>query len=154
MQICPPRPPQLALAPLLPSLRSDLAQSADALAARRKLFTSIAEAAGWRVLSSGGFYAYVEFPEAYTRAQSALGLAPDAKVGSEDVGRALALQCGVLTLPGCFFMPPLEGTEWKEIEAEQMRSDRWIRFAVANVSDETVRALGARLEQLNKIMGM
>jgi len=144
MQICPPRPPQLALAPLLPSLRSDLAEAAEALTKRRALFESvIAEVDGWRVLSSGGFYAYVQFPDAY------------GDIGSEEVGNKLATQCGVLTLPGCFFMPPLDSPEWASIKgAEVIHADRWIRFAVANVSDETVAKVGERLRALNKIMGM
>jgi aspartate/methionine/tyrosine aminotransferase len=127
MQICPPRPPQLALAPLLSSLRADLAEAAAALTKRRELFVSVAEKAGWKVISSGGFYAYVEFPYK--------------NKGSEQVAHALAIQCGVLTLPGCFFMPEAKG------------QDRWIRFAVANVEDETVALVGERLEMMNRIMG-
>jgi hypothetical protein len=158
MQICPPRPPQLALGPLLPSLRDDLADSVKALAARRRLFADVVAAVpGWRVLSSGGFYAYVEFPEEYTAeaAREALGLGAGVAVGSEAVGQALATRCGVLTLPGCFFMPPLDDAVWDSIEgAHAIHADRWIRFAVANVSDETVAALGERLLMLNKIMGV
>lgn len=153
MQICPPRAPQLALSPLLPSLRSDLAASAAALEKRLELFKDVVHAVpGWRVISSGGFYAYVEFPESFLAAQKALGLQDGDKVGSEDVGRALALQAGVLTLPGCFFMPDLGDSIWESIRGgDQMKQDRWIRFAVANIDDESVRALGDRLKRLNDL---
>lgn len=140
MQICPPRPPQLALEPLLPALRADLGESAAALRHRLAIFTDIvASVPGWKVLSSGGFYAYVQFPY---------------DVGSESVGETLATQCGVLTLPGCFFMPPLDDPVWNDIpHAESIKQDKWIRFAIANVSDDTVRALKPRLEKLNDILG-
>lgn len=160
MQICPPRAPQLALAPLLPSLRGDMARYAGALRSRLKAFAGVVEGAGWRVLSSGGFYAYVEFPAAYTdeggkrAVEEALGRGVQ-RVGSGEVGEVLATKCGVLTLPGCFFMPDAEDPVWETVPGgESMKEDRWIRFAVANVSDETIAGLGERLSMLNKIMGM
>lgn len=160
MQICPPRAPQLALAPLLPSLRPDMARYAAALRARLAAFGEVVEGAGWRVLSSGGFYAYVEFPAAYVSeagrraVEAALGRTVE-RVGSGDVGEVLATKCGVLTLPGCFFMPDREDPVWAGVPGgDAMREDRWIRFAVANVSDETIAGLGERLRMLNAIMGM
>lgn len=164
MQICPPRAPQMALAPIMPSLRDDLAEAAAALENRLEIFTdAVASVPGWRVVSSGGFYAYVEFPEGYAAAatnpkadKAAIAeLALGGKVGSEDVGRALATLCGVLTLPGCFFMPALDDPVWAHIQdGDAVRADRWVRFAVANVSDDTVKALAPRLQQLNDIMGV
>ncbi len=161
MQICPPRAPQLALAPLLPSLRDDMVRYAAALRKRLLDFdTAVGSVPGWRVLSSGGFYAYVEFPEAYTSdagrkaLASALGVEVEC-VGSGEVGQALATRCGVLTLPGCFFMPELDDPIWASVQGgDAMRQDRWIRFAVANVSDETIAGLADRLHALNKVMGM
>lgn len=163
MQICPPRAPQLALAPLLPSLRPDTARYAADL---RKLLADfdavVATVPGWRVLSSGGFFAYVEFPAEYTspagrRALAAALGVPEKglRVGSGEVGQVLAMRCGVLTLPGCFFMPELDDPVWHDVRGgDAMREDRWIRFAVANVSDETIAGLGDRLRFLNSVMGM
>lgn len=159
MQICPPRTAQLAITPLLPELRGDLAAGSAAVAARRRLFEETVNAvAGWRVVSSGGYFAYVQFPEAYStpEAAAALGVKAGDKVGSEAVGRALGERCGVVTLPGAFFMPPLEDDSvWAAIPgSEALRADQWIRFAIANVSDETIVQLGPRLAQLNAIVGI
>lgn len=156
MQICPPRAPQLALIDLLPSLREDLDEAAAALRKRLQIFEEVVNSVpGWKLISSGGFYAYVEFPEEFLSAQEQLGVKEGEKVGSEDVGRALALEAGVLTLPGCFFMPDLEDKVWGSIKGgDEMKRDRWIRFAVANIDDESVKALGPRLQRLNELLGV
>ncbi|KIR58057.1 arylformamidase [Cryptococcus bacillisporus CA1873] len=156
MQICPPRPPQIALTPLLPSLRPDLLAASSQLSYRRHLFkTTVNSVSGWKVISSGGFFAYVQFPEDYIYAASILGLKRK-KLGSEDVARVLALLCGVVTLPGSFFMPPVADDEqWDDIlDCGTLRQDKWLRFAVANVEDEVVLSLGLRLKLMNKIMGV
>ncbi|WVQ83575.1 hypothetical protein IAT38_005716 [Cryptococcus sp. DSM 104549] len=156
MQICAPRPPQLALAPLLPSLRPDLQSSSSQLSHRRRLFHQTVDAIpGWSVISSGGYFAYVQFPSDYLFASSVLGLKRK-KLGSEDVARVLATRCGVVTLPGSFFMPALSDDEaWDEVVGgDAVREDKWLRFAVANVEDEVVIQLGPRLLQMNKLMGM
>ncbi|KAK4689157.1 hypothetical protein P7C73_g919, partial [Tremellales sp. Uapishka_1] len=142
MQICPPRPPQLALAPLLPSLRPDLLASSTALIHRRRLFHATVDGiAGWKTVSSGGFFAYVQFPLEY-------------KKTSEEVAKILASELGVITLPGSFFMPALEDPLWEELGdvGRLLKDDRWLRFAVANVEDETIEKLGPRLEEMNKLM--
>ncbi|KIR25848.1 arylformamidase [Cryptococcus deuterogattii 99/473] len=156
MQICPPRPPQIALTPLLPSLRPDLLAASSQLSYRRHLFkTTVNSVSGWKVISSGGFFAYVQFPEDYIYASSILGLKRK-KLGSEDVARVLALRCGVVTLPGSFFMPFVADDEqWDNIlDCETLRQDKWLRFAVANVEDDVVLSLGPRLKLMNKIMGV
>ncbi|KAL1410195.1 hypothetical protein Q8F55_004200 [Vanrija albida] len=156
MQICPPRTAQLALAPLLPELRGDLAEGSAAVAARRRLFEDVVNAVpGWHVASSGGYFAYVRFPEAYGARAAELGLAQGERVGSEAVARVLGERCGVVTLPGAFFMPALDDPVWARIpDAEALRADQWIRFAIANVSDEVIKQLGPRLEKLNAIVGV
>ncbi|TXT11042.1 hypothetical protein VHUM_01793 [Vanrija humicola] len=157
MQICPPRTAQLAITPLLPALRGDLAAGNAAIAARRSLFERVVSAVpGWRVVSSGGYFAYVQFPAAYRERADALGLKAGESVGSEAVARALGERCGVVTLPGAFFMPPLEDAAvWDAIpEGDALRADQWIRFAIANVSDETIAQLGPRLAQLNALLGL
>jgi aspartate/methionine/tyrosine aminotransferase len=129
LQICAPRAGQLALAPLLPSLRPDLKAASQALAHRRILFEEVVNAIpGWKVISSGGFYAFVEFPRDYLHASSALGLKRK-RLGSEDISKVLALRFGVVTLPGGFFMPSLTDDEaWDEIvDGEILREDKWIR---------------------------
>lgn len=68
--------------------------------------------------SQGGYYAFVRHP---FEGVSAL-----------DVCTKLAREAGVVALPGSFF--GLDGD-----------GDRWIRFSVANVDEESVRRVGERL---------
>lgn len=132
-QICAPRPPQLALASVLPGLRTDLDASSAALDHRLALFAEIVNRLpGWSVDSKGGYYAYVQFPEASTSQRSALGLKEGDRVGSEAVARCLAEKLGVICLPGSFFMPDLQAGEvWNDIEeagGAELRADRWLRW--------------------------
>jgi aspartate/methionine/tyrosine aminotransferase len=110
-------------------LRSDLDESSNALASRRKLFAEVVHAVpGWKVISSGGYYAYVQFPHDYLFASSTIGLKRK-RLGSEDVAKVLAQRCGVVILPGAFFMPNLRDDEaWDAVvDGEKLREDRWLR---------------------------
>jgi aspartate/methionine/tyrosine aminotransferase len=76
----------------------------------------------------GGYYAYVQFPYAYTHAEV---LRKNGRVGSEEVAKYLATELGVVCLPGSFFMPPLEDKVWVDIEEAGggvLREDRWLRY--------------------------
>jgi hypothetical protein len=94
------------------------------------------------VISSGGFFAYVEFPPAYANASSAIGLKRK-QLGSEDVARVMGERLGVATLPGSFFMPDIESDVWDEIvDGEVLRQDRWLRcvlFSIADLGDTESR---------------
>lgn len=83
---------------------------------------------GWHVASMGGYYAYVSFPSDYLHASSTQGLKRK-RLGSEDIAKLLAKRCGVVVLPGSFFMPNVGDDEiWDRIIAgERLREDRWIR---------------------------
>lgn len=95
----------------------------EALAHRHALFrASLPES--WRIGSQGGYFAFVRHPYVSQRA--------------EEVCQMLARVSGVLALPATFFMP----TESSENQAEM---ERWIRFSVANVDDETVKSVCDRL---------
>jgi hypothetical protein len=91
------------------------------------------------------------------------------------VGEVLAKRCGVITLPGGFFMPERDSPEWRMLEEQgsPLVDDKWIRyvhrlwgqrwmlmpwcpvdrFAVANVSDEVVKRVPGRLQRLNELAG-
>ena len=110
-------------------LRSDLVNSSKQLTKRRKLFKETVEAVeGWTVAAAGAYYAYVSYPEDYLHASSVLGLKRK-RLGSEDVGKMLAERCGVITLPGAFFMPSIGDDEsWDNVvDGDKLREDRWIR---------------------------
>ena len=76
----------------------------------------------------GGYYAYVQFPSAYTKSEV---LRTHGRVGSEEVAKYLATELGVVCLPGSFFMPPLEDEVWGDIEEAgggELKEDRWLRY--------------------------
>lgn len=94
---------------------------------------------GWEVTSMGGFYAYVQFPLVYTThpalcasaSGTGSGSGDQGTVGSEEVAKYLAVELGVICLPGSFFMPDLkDGKVWAGIEGAGggiLESDRWLR---------------------------
>jgi aspartate/methionine/tyrosine aminotransferase len=71
------------------------------------------------VSAQGGFFSYVRHP--YVQDGRA--------VPSEMVSEVLAKRCGVVTLPGSFFMPERGSPEWRALEeqASPLVEDRWIR---------------------------
>jgi aspartate/methionine/tyrosine aminotransferase len=128
LQICPPRPIQLALAPLLASLRPGIRDTASALQARRALFTRLLPQ-GWVVASIGAYYAFVRHPFLQR--------------GSAEVCERLAAEMGVVLLPAAFF----------QNSSDPRADDRYIRFSVANCNDERIREVCARLERCAAIFG-
>jgi hypothetical protein len=81
-QICPARPLQLALAPLLPSLRQDLAEQSAKFSKRHELFRDTLSGSGWEVGASGAYFAIVKHPFK--------------NVTNVEVSRRLASECGVV----------------------------------------------------------
>lgn len=147
LQICPPRPVQLALAPLLYDLRAFVESTARNLHVRHALFKDLLPP-NWRIGAQGGYYAFVRHPYS--------------KVKASDVSRRLAEQIGVVTLPASFFSKDTrehaqdEGiTNWTKVElATQVEEEeRWIRFSVANVNDEKVGLVCKRLGVSEDLFG-
>ncbi|KAI1783324.1 PLP-dependent transferase [Ganoderma leucocontextum] len=126
MQICAPRPPQVALARLVPSLRPFVRDTAEAVAHRHTLFRERLPPR-WKIGSQGGYYAFVRHPFAGMRAN--------------EVCKRLAQELGVVTLPAGFFGPG--GEENATVTDE----DRWVRFSVANVDDRKVELVCQRLAE-------
>lgn len=121
-------------------LRTDLATTSSRIHARLALFaTLISRVRGWRVISHGGFYAYVQHPYLVGSERTndnnddgeedALVAAPGTPVPSERVAKLLATRCGILTLPGAFFMPLRTSSEWRALEesGSALVQDKWIR---------------------------
>ncbi|TFK42250.1 pyridoxal phosphate-dependent transferase [Crucibulum laeve] len=152
LQICPPRPVQLALAPLLSSLRIFVQHTAKAVDVRHLLFKQSLPP-NWRIGAQGGYFAFVRHP--YVR------------VSARDVSRRLAVQMGVVTLPSAFFCEEerreqvedeeSEGAveKWDGLESEKAveEDERWIRFSVANVDDDKVRRVCERLGESEQVFG-
>ncbi|KAJ7839011.1 pyridoxal phosphate-dependent transferase [Mycena olivaceomarginata] len=127
LQICPPRPIQLAIAPILASLRPGVIETALALETRRELFRTHIPP-GWVVGSIGGYFAFVRHPFPGH--------------GSAEVCQRLAEELGILLLPAAFFCGELDKAD-----------DRWIRFSVANCDDDRVREVCARLTKCGEVLG-
>lgn len=96
IQICPPRPPQVALAWAVPALRAWRAENRAMMAARAATFRRAAArgAPAWRVDAVGAYFAYLRTPEGSPQ--------------SPAVAERLAAERGLVTLPGGVFGPGQE----------------------------------------------
>ena len=121
IQICPPRPPQFALAWAVPALREWRAGNRARIAARAATFRRIlaAGAPEWRIDAIGAYFAWVRVPDG----------APD----SAAVAERLATERGVVSLPGGVFGPG---------------GERHIRLAFANTGEDTIAEVPRRLTGL------
>jgi aspartate/methionine/tyrosine aminotransferase len=136
VQICAPRGVQAALTPLLGDADVLAWQLSNRLrmSARRAAFVDAMGQAdvlgdGWEVVASGAYFAYVKHPF--------IAGTTTTTVSSHTVACTLALERGVLTLPGSVFggkHPPSQ--------------DGFLRFAFANVEEEVLQTLPARLTGL------
>jgi aspartate/methionine/tyrosine aminotransferase len=121
IQICPPRPPQFALAWAVPALRGWRADNRVRIAKRAAAFRRILEAGApeWRIDAIGAYFAWVRVPER----------APDSAAAAE----RLARERGVVSLPGGVFGPG---------------GERHIRLAFANTDEDTIAEVPRRLAGL------
>ena len=117
IQINPVRAGQAAVRWGIDGIRSWREGNRVEINARAALFREAMEPLNdWRVLSAGAYFAYVAHPFA--------------EVPAAEVAQKLALERGVLALPGPYFGPGQE---------------RHLRIAIANVSAERISGLGERL---------
>jgi aspartate/methionine/tyrosine aminotransferase len=121
IQICPPRPPQFALAWAVPALREWRAVNRARIAERAAAFRRIlaAGAPEWRIDAIGAYFAWVRVPDG----------APDSAVAAE----RLAAEQGVVSLPGGVFGPG---------------GERHVRLAFANTDEGTIAEVPKRLAGL------
>jgi aspartate/methionine/tyrosine aminotransferase len=117
VQICPPRAAQIALASAVEGLRDWRAGNRAIMAARAEAFrAAMAPLNAWRIDALGTYFAYLRLPD---------GLA-DAEATAE----MLAVERGLLGLPGSFFGPGQE---------------RHLRLAFANAEEAVIAAFPRRL---------
>ena len=120
IQICAPRTPQIAVAPMLTQLADWRQDNRERIAARSDLFGKvIGGMEGWTLLSTGAYFGYVKHPFAGTP--------------SIDVAQRMAREVGVLTIPGTFFGDGQED---------------YLRFAFANAGRDVIAELPDRLGAL------
>lgn len=133
IQVCAPRPPQLALADpsLLSELRFSILSNAKALKARHELFRKSLPP-GWTIGSQGGYYAFVKHPFQ--------------NVSSIVFCQRLAKELGVLVLPAQIFYSEDE-MQKRALGLSEEGWDRWVRFSVANVGDEQIVRVCERLRE-------
>lgn len=136
IQVCAPRPPQLALAngSLLSELRPFVQSNAEALKARHEIFRKSLPS-GWTIGSQGGFYAFVKHPFQ--------------NVSSTTFCERLAKELGVLVLPAQFFCGEEDEMQRRAMGLSEEGWDRWLRFSVANVDDEQIVKVCERLRECN-----
>jgi aspartate/methionine/tyrosine aminotransferase len=117
LQICPPRAPQIALAWGVEALRDWRAGNRAIMAGRAAAFrAAMAPVNAWRIDALGTYFAYLRLPDGM----------PDAEATAE----ALAVDRGLLGLPGSFFGPGQE---------------RHLRLAFANAEEAVIAAVPGRL---------
>jgi aspartate/methionine/tyrosine aminotransferase len=117
IQLCPPRPPQAALAWGVPALRDWRAGNRDAIAARGALFRrALRRAPAWTLDAEGAYFGWVRVPDGGADALA--------------VAERLATGAGLVTLPGPFFGPG---------------GERHLRLAYAAVPEHLLRELPERL---------
>ncbi|MBE9606676.1 aminotransferase [Acetobacteraceae bacterium H6797] len=120
MQICAPRPTQAALAWAVPALKAWRQENRALMAERARVFrAAMAEAPAFPIEAQGAYFTYLRLPEG----------APDAVKAAEK----LAIEAGLLCLPGSFFGPGQE---------------RHLRLAFANAEAEVLREVPGRLAKL------
>ncbi|KAK4700322.1 hypothetical protein P7C70_g5932, partial [Phenoliferia sp. Uapishka_3] len=128
LQICPARPAQVAVAWAIDGTRPWREGVTKELVERARVFRDgMEEAEGWEVMTGGGYFAYVKHPF--------IG------VSSEKVAASLAEKVGVVVLPGTFFGPKFELID----------DDRYLRFSIANVGQETLKMVPERLRRMVEI---
>jgi aspartate/methionine/tyrosine aminotransferase len=117
VQICPARAGQIGVAKVMARTLAWREANRACIADRAQAFLRcMLPLNGWEVGSVGAYFAYVK--------------PPDAEGGAAATARILALDHGVLALPGSYFGPGQEA---------------WLRIAFANADESQIGALGARL---------
>ena len=120
IQICAPRTPQIAVAPMLKALTDWRQGNRERIAARAELFEQVMTSLeGWELLSKGAYFGYVRHPYR--------------DMDSFAVAMRMANKVGVLTIPGTFFGDGQED---------------FLRFAFANAGRDVIAALPDRLTAL------
>ena len=120
IQICAPRTPQMAVAPMLTALADWRQGNRERIATRAELFQQVMTSLeGWELLSTGAYFGYVRHPYR--------------DMDSFAVAMRMASEVGVLTIPGTFFGDGQED---------------FLRFAFANAGRDVIAALPDRLTAL------
>jgi aspartate/methionine/tyrosine aminotransferase len=120
IQICPARAAQGVIARAIVDERDWRAAQAQDLARRAEATRqAFAKLNGWNLVTAGAYFAFVRHP--YEGAKAV------------DVARRLALEAGVLALPGSYFGPGQE---------------QHLRFAFANVDAKTLAEIPQRIAML------
>lgn len=141
LQICAPRPPQLALASpgLLSILRQSIQASAQTLKIRHNIFHTHLPP-GWTIGSQGGYFAFVKHPFV--------------GIPAITLCQRLAEELGVLSLPMQFFCDDSIGPDLESLGQSKKDWERWIRFSVANVSDDMIKQVCGRLHECERHLGL
>ncbi len=118
LQICAPRAPQAAIAEAIPALRNwREANRAEIGKRARALKATMAKLPNWQLAACGAYFAFVRHPFE--------------GVSSSGAAKRLALDAGVLTIPGGYFGDGLEN---------------YLRFAFANADSVQIAKLVERLQ--------
>ena len=124
IQICAPRPAQIAVAKFLPNLINFLTKKSQEIGRKGIYFEeTLQNHSNWIIKSRGGFFAYVKHP---------FNNHSDIKVAE-----LLAKKCGIISVPGSFF-----GNNQKS----------FLRMSFAGISQSDIGQIPDRLKYLESII--
>jgi len=120
IQICAPRPPQLAIARLMDDLKTWREENRQEIQNRSDaMIGAMRQAPTWEIVAIGAYFSYIRHP--YPNKTSI------------EVAEALAKDCGLLTIPGEFFG-----------DGQQ----QFLRFAFANEEVAAIKEIPERLKYI------
>jgi aspartate/methionine/tyrosine aminotransferase len=118
LQICPPRAAQAAVAEAIPALRDWREGNRLEISKRAQTLTeTLSQLPRWSMAACGAYFAFIKHPF--------VGLT------AAEAARRVALEAGVLAIPGSYFGE---------------RNEDYLRFAFANADSATIALLPARLK--------
>jgi len=122
VQICAPRPAQHAVANFLPELSNFIPEKSNSIGEKASLFSEkMSLALGWKISSIGSFFAYVKHPYK--------------NYSCSEIAKTLAINCGVVSIPGSYF---------------GNNQEMYLRMSIAGLSKSEIEDVPNRLNQIKK----
>ena len=126
IQICAPRPAQVAVANFLPELKNFMPEKAKSIGEKAVLFSEkMSLAQGWKISSIGSFFAYVRHPYK--------------NYNCSEIAKTLAINFGVVSIPGSYF---------------GNNQEMYLRMSIAGLSNLEIEDVPNRLNAIGQYLNM
>ena len=126
IQICAPRPAQVAVANFLPELKNFMPEKAKSIGKKAVLFSEkMSLAKSWEISSIGSFFAYVRHPyKSYN---------------CSEIAKTLAINFGVVSIPGSYF---------------GNNQELYLRMSIAGLSNIEIEDVPNRLNEIGQYLSI